>query len=267
MIDTHTHLYLPEFTDDGDSQAGQSAAVERALKAGVDTMIFPNVGLDTIAPMYAVAAAWPANTRMAMGLHPTEIKEDYEQDLERIIDELHNPQTVQYVAVGEVGIDLYWDRTFERQQMEALDRQAAEAVRAGLPLILHCREGLDQTLDVLSGHRGARFLFHSFGGSENDVERIRRTLGDACLFGINGIVTFKNSTLREVLPAIGLDHIVTETDSPYLAPVPYRGKRNESSYVPLIVDAIAVALSVDRDEVSETTSATAKEFFRLNSGN
>ncbi len=209
MIDTHTHLYLPEFTDDGDSQAGQSAAVERALKAGVDTMIFPNVGLDTIAPMNALAAAWPANTRMAMGLHPTEIKEDYEQDLERIIDELHNPQTVQYVAVGEVGIDLYWDRTFERQQMEALDRQAAEAVRAGLPLILHCREGLDQTLDVLSGHRGARFLFHSFGGSENDVERIRRTLGDACLFGINGIVTFKNSTLREVLPAIGLDHIVT----------------------------------------------------------
>ena len=97
MIDTHTHLYLPEFTDDGDLQAGQSAAVERALKAGVDTMIFPNVGLDTIAPMNALAAAWPANTRMAMGLHPTEIKEDYEQDLERIIDELHNPQTVQYV--------------------------------------------------------------------------------------------------------------------------------------------------------------------------
>jgi len=267
MIDTHTHLYLPEFADEADTGIepghGQSAAVERAVEAGVDTLIFPNVGLDTIAPMNALAAMWPENTFMAMGLHPTEIGDNYSEALATVLDELRNPQRTSYIAVGEVGIDLYWDRTFEQQQMDALDIQATAADELGLPVIIHCRDGLDQTIEVLSGHPAGRFLFHSFGGSTDDVDRIRRRLGDDCCFGINGIVTFKNSTLRDVLPSIGLRHIVTETDSPYLAPVPYRGKRNESAYIPLIIKTISSATGASPAEVADISSDNARRFFGI----
>ncbi len=166
-----------------------------------------------------------------------------------------------YVAVGEVGIDLYWDKTFEAEQMEAFDIQLAAAESFGLPVIIHQREALAQTLEVLSGHKSVRAVFHSFGGSEADVERVR-SLGDY-YFGINGIVTFKNSGLASVLPHIGLDRILTETDAPYLAPVPYRGKRNESSYIPHIVDKIAASLSAERLDVEAATVANAKTFFKL----
>ena len=264
MIDTHTHLYLAEFDDPtaADPSSGRGAAVERAVAAGVDMMVFPNVDLGTIAPMRALSALYPSHTRMAMGLHPTEVRETWRDDLGQVLDELH-AHAADYCAVGEVGIDLYWDRTFEREQMEVLDLQAREASALGLPMIIHCREGLDHALEVLQGHPGVRCVFHSFGGTTADVERIRRTGHGDHYFGINGIVTFKNSGLRSVLPAIGAERILTETDSPYLAPVPHRGKRNESAYIPLIVEAIAAATGRSAAEISALTTANAKSFFNL----
>ena len=165
------------------------------------------------------------------------------------------------MAVGEVGIDLYWDATFRREQMEAFAMQVEKARELGLPVIIHCRDGLDEVLEVLAGYRGVPAVFHSFGGTAQDVERIR-ALGDYW-FGINGIVTFKNSKLREVLPAIGLDRLLLETDSPYLAPVPNRGKRNESAFLPHIAAHIAQHLGLTTTQVAEATTANARQFFRL----
>lgn len=255
LIDTHTHLYLPEFEPDSDG------AVNRAVDAGVGMMIFPNVDTSTVGPMRALALRHPDNVRMAMGLHPTEVNADTTGTLDDIMAELH-ANAGQYCAVGEIGIDLYWDKTFVAEQMEAFERQCREAVRLGLPVIIHCRDGLDQTLEVLDGldHRPCG-VFHSFGGTADDVERIRRT-GDF-YFGINGIVTFKNSRLADTLPAIGLDRILLETDSPYLAPVPHRGRRNESSYLIHIAARVADALGCTMQQVEDATTYSARTLFNI----
>ena len=262
MTDTHTHLYLPDFRTESDGgEAGAAAAVARAVDSGVEMMVFPNVNADTIEPMKRLSALFPQNTCMAMGLHPTEFGADYDDALEIITDELR-ANRASYVAVGEIGIDLYWDKTYEREQMEVFDRQLSLASELSLPVIIHCREGLDRTLEVLSGHKDVRAVFHSFGGSADDVQKIRGRFGD-CMFGINGIVTFKNSRLREVLPEIGLQRILTETDSPYLTPVPFRGRRNESAYIKYTVQAIATALGLTFEETEEATVKAASDFFRI----
>lgn len=255
MIDTHTHLYLSEFEPDG----GGEAAVRRAIDAGVETLIFPNVDLDSIDPLAKLAAKFPENIRIAKGLHPTEVKADWQTVLNEILayKELPSPP----VAIGEIGIDLYWDKTFRSEQMDAFDYQCSLAQDRDLPVIIHCRDGLDEVLEVLGGHGGLRGVFHSFGGTPKDVARIRKT-GDF-YFGINGIVTFKNSKLDITLPSIGLDRIVLETDSPYLAPVPHRGKRNESSYIPLIAAKIAEVLNADKAVVTAATTANAQALFGL----
>ena len=254
MIDTHTHLYLPEFADDN----GGESAVRRALAAGVDWMIFPAVDPASVAPMLELAGKFPENISVAMGLHPTEVTAKWRDDLETMMSHLEsNPEG--YVAVGEVGIDLYWDKTFEQEQMQVLEHQAQAARRLGLPLIIHCREGLDQTLEVLENYPDIRSVFHSFGGSTEDVERIRRKLDP--MFGINGIVTFKNSKLGEVLPAIGAERIVLETDSPYLAPVPKRGKRNESSFLPYIAASVAQYLGRTGSEIDKITTKNVESLF------
>ncbi|MDE6288901.1 MAG: TatD family hydrolase, partial [Muribaculaceae bacterium] len=157
MIDTHTHLYLPDFNPDG----GGEAAVERAFAAGVDRMIFPNVDAASVEPLERLAAKYPGKVFRAMGLHPTEVNGEWRPVVDAMMERMDADPT--YVAVGEVGIDLYWDKTFEQEQMEAFDFQVAESVKRGLPLIIHCREGLPQALEVLSGHPEARGVFHSFG--------------------------------------------------------------------------------------------------------
>lgn len=254
MIDTHTHLYMPEFDADG----GGEAAVRRALAAGVGHIIFPNVDLASIDPMLGLAVKFPDKISCAMGLHPTELGDDPQSTLAAVMTRLGDGKD--YVAVGEVGIDLYWDASRRDEQMQVFDIQCARAVELGLPLIIHCRDGLDETLEVLKGHPGARAVFHSFGGTQADVERIR-SLGDF-YFGINGIVTFKNSQLREVLPVIGLDRILLETDSPYLAPVPNRGRRNESAFLPYIAAHIADNLPGESlESVSRATDANARRLF------
>ena len=192
------------------------------------------------------------------GLHPTEVKEGWQTELAFIEQDI---RAGCYSAVGEVGIDLYWDKTFEREQMRALDRQLSVASELGLPVIIHCREGLDRVLEVMQGHRGVGAVFHSFGGTVGDVERIC-SVGDY-YFGINGIVTFKNSTLRDVLPAIPRERILTETDAPFLAPVPFRGRRNESAMIAYVVEAVAHSLSITPREADMLTAANARRFFNI----
>ena len=194
---------------------------------------------------------------MAMGLHPIEVNDSADDTLSAIL-ELFG-QRDDYVAVGEVGIDLYWDATFRDRQMDVFDRQLGFASSHNLPVIIHCRNGLDETLECLSGHRDVRAVFHSFGGTVDDVERIR-ALGDY-YFGINGIVTFKNSTLRSVLPAIPTNRILLETDAPYLAPVPHHGKKNESSYLPFIAATVAKSLGLSVEDIAKTTASNSVELF------
>lgn len=271
MIDTHTHLYLSEFNVDGDSPR---AAVDRALAAGVGRMVMPNVDLSTITPLRELADARPQAVAMAMGFHPTEVGPDWQTAVDRIEAELRGPDGGCFVAVGEVGIDLYWDATYRREQMDAFDRQCRLAATLGLPVIIHCRNGLNETLDILEGLPvpPPAIVMHCFGGTAEDVELTRRRAAaiPQIFFGIGGVVTFKKSTLPDALPAIGLENIVLETDSPYLAPTPHRGRRNESAFLPLIADKIGSILLPDLPEAERlnrveaaTTAAALRLFPRL----
>lgn len=259
LIDTHTHLYLEDFAEDGHGEA----AVHRALDAGVGKMVFPNVDLTTIEPMKVLAGKFPGVVSMAMGLHPTEVKDSWADDTEAALTELMTMQEgkLLYKALGEVGIDLYWDKTFEREQMLSLEKQISKAVELNLPVIIHCRDGQAQVLEVLQGFPQAQAVFHSFGGTAKDVDDIRR-VGDY-YFGINGIVTFKNCKVREALPEITLDRLMLETDSPYLAPVPHRGKRNESAFMTHTAAHIAAYLDVPVKEIEDRTTGNAESFFGI----
>lgn len=254
MIDSHSHIYLEEF------DADRSDVVARARQAGVRHLVLPNVDLDTVEPMMALHRAFPAYTSVAMGLHPTSVGENFRSDLAAVKAIFDRGG---FVAVGEVGIDLYWDKTYRNEQIEVFDEQLRWAERTCLPVIIHCREGLDEILWTFDNYGGTlpKCVFHSFGGTVDDVEAIRRR-GDF-LFGINGIVTFKNSKLGDVMPAIGLDRILLETDCPYLTPVPFRGRRNESAYIPHIAAKIAELLGTTTDEVSARTDANAQRFFDI----
>lgn len=255
FIDTHTHLSVEDFENGGVD------AVRKAIEAGVVTMVLPGTSLDELEAMKVLAAKFPDNLRMFIGLHPTELTDNPTYALGVIRRELESPGAG-YVGVGEIGIDLHEDAAGAETQMQAFDAQCRMALEFGLPVNIHCRDGLDQVLEVLSGlpvvPRGA---FHCFGGTPADVARIRE-VGDF-YFGINGIVTFKNSGLRDTLPSIGLDRIILETDSPYLAPVPYRGKRNDSSFIPIIASQIAATLEVPLEKVAEVTTASARKLYDL----
>ncbi|MDE6854357.1 MAG: TatD family hydrolase [Muribaculaceae bacterium] len=265
MIDTHTHLYMPEFAFEGQddkSFEGQCDAVDRAVMAGVEMMILPNVDRDSVSPLLGLHRLRPDSTAVAMGLHPTEVRANWREELDYAMSVLGS-DAARWCAVGEVGIDLYWDKTFENEQMQAFDIQAARAQELGLPLIIHCRDGLSQTLEVLQGHKGVDAVFHSFGGSEQDAEAIKRAGDGRFYFGINGIVTFKNSSLRTVLPVIGADRLLIETDSPYLAPVPHRGRRNESAYITHILATVAHALGISAGDAEAATTQNTRNLFRL----
>lgn len=269
IIDTHTHLYIDEFAGD------EATAVKRAIDAGVGFMIFPNIDASTVEPMKRLHRAFPANTATAIGLHPTEVTDaPIDEQLFFVNQELAATGTHKigsanelstsddYVAVGEIGIDLYWDKTYREQQMQVFERQLQMAAERSLPVIIHCREGLDETLEVIEGVKGVTGVFHSFGGTVADVEEVRQRAGDF-YFGINGIVTFKNSKLRTVLPEITLDRILLETDSPYLAPVPHRGKRNESAFIIHTAAYVASTLNLSPEQVAKATTLNASRLFRL----
>ena len=255
MIDTHTHIYMPEFDDD------REAVVQRAAAAGVNVMLLPNVDEESIEPLHRCIAQYPVNCYAAMGLHPTSVTENYLSQLAGIrpLFDTHG-----YCAVGEIGIDLYWDKTFRNEQCEAFAVQIAWAKELSLPIIIHCREAFEETLQTLSRFERNTVcgVFHSFTGTPEQVERIRREAGDF-YFGINGIVTFKNARLDGLVRAIGIERILLETDAPYLAPVPYRGRRNEPAYIPYMASRIADILGLSLEQVEAATTANACNLFGL----
>lgn len=262
MTDTHTHLYMADaFPDGGD------AAVQRALDAGISHMVLPNVNLDSVAPLLALHYRHPECTSVAAGLHPSDVDGDWQAQIREIFARFEEAGSV---AVGEVGVDLYHDSTFRTQQMDAFGHQLDLAYTLRLPVIIHCRQALDETLHVLSlmGERKVPLLFHSFTGTPHEARRIIEETGEMgygkVLFGINGVVTFKNApALREALGVTGISRIVLETDSPYLSPVPHRGKTNESARIVEICNAVASTLGMNPREASRITDCNAKEFFKL----
>ena len=254
MIDSHSHIYCDAFDDDRD------AVVQRAREAGVRHIVLPNENLESVPRLAAMHRQYPDYVSMTLGLHPEDVHDDYLDVLGTMRPML---DTYPVVAIGEIGMDLYWDKTWREQQKHALDIQLHWCHERDLPFIIHCREALDDILDVI-GHLDCpvpRGVFHSFTGTPQEVERIRER-GDF-YFGINGIVTFKKSAVPQLLPVIGLNRLLLETDSPYLAPVPNRGKRNESANIPYINAFIAQLMGISTDEVSAATDRNARQLFNL----
>ena len=264
MIDTHTHLYMDSFSKEDPD--GCQAAVDRAVDAGVELMILPAVDRESAAEVAALHAIRPDCTRTAMGLHPTEVGKDWREELDDIIATLSPTSPV---AIGEVGIDLYWDDSNLSLQKDAFVAQLLLAEKLDLPVIIHCRDGVEVCCECIekaktlsSSGKLPQLVFHSFTGSPDDVRRIREVCDP--YFGINGVVTFKNAaSLPDAVKAIGVDRLLLETDSPYLAPVPKRGRRNESSYLPFVNSKIAEILSLSPQEIEEATTRNAKKVFRI----
>lgn len=252
IFDTHTHIYLSEFDEDC------QLVVQRAKESGVVMMMLPNVDIETIEPLKRVLNRYPDCCIAAMGLHPTSVEEDYIQQLQQVYKEL---LCGNYRAVGEIGIDLYWDKTYRSQQIEVFAEQLKWAKAMSLPVIIHNREALNDTLQTLKQNPVEKFVMHSFGGTPEDVKRVRE-VGDA-YFGINGVVTFKNARLDDTIREIGISRLLVETDAPYLTPVPYRGKRNEPSYIVNTINKIAEVLEISASDVQKATFDNAVKFFSL----
>ena len=262
MTDTHTHLYFEEDYPAG--EGGGGAAVDRALAVGVSRLIFPCVDLESAEPLLALHHQYPAETFTAFGLHPTEVGPDWRQEVREISARFAEEKPV---AVGEIGIDLYHDATWRSRQMDAFGEQLQMASELHLPVIIHCRSGLDETLEILSGfskEQRPEVVFHSFTYGPEEARRILEECGDDTIFGFNGVATFKNAAeVREAVKRVGIDRIVLETDSPYLSPTPLRGRRNESSNIPLIRDVIAACCGVSPEETEQITDRNASRLFHL----
>lgn len=250
MIDTHSHIYGPEFDDD------RAEVLQRAMQAGVDKVLLPNINEESIGPMLQVVREYPGVCYPMMGLHPEDVKEDWAEVLDRMETKLDG-----MIAVGEVGLDFYWDSTFRKEQIDAFERQICWAKEHGLPLVVHMRKAEQELLEAMERHKsdGLRGVFHCFGGSKETAARMLKHEG--FVLGIGGVVTFKNSRLAETLRHVPLDRIVLETDAPYLAPVPCRGKRNEPSYVVHVAKFLSNIYNVSLEEVNAVTNSTVGRVF------
>lgn len=254
MIDTHSHLYEDEFKDD------RAEAVERLLAAGVHKVLLPNIDVESWSKMVALEDSNPQLFSSMIGLHPTSVTEHYKDDLATLKATIGQRK---YVAVGEIGLDYYWDRTFYAEQQDAFREQVGWAVDLGLPVALHVRKAMDETIAVLKqfDKSDLRGVFHSFSGTIEMSREIVR-LGDF-YYGINGVVTFKNAGIAEVVKELPLERLLLETDCPYLTPVPFRGKRNETSYVVYVAKKIAEVKGISVEEVAEATTRNAERLFGL----
>lgn len=254
LIDTHIHLYDDTFQSDLES------VVSKAQLNGVTKMLMPNVDQNSVEPMKQIASTYPGVCMPMIGLHPCYVKEDYQEQLTMIEAEL---ATNTYIAVGEIGLDLYWDKTFFEQQKEAFLIQTKWAIKHHLPIAIHCREATMETIKLLKPLVSEELtgVFHCFSGS---AETAKEVIEMGFYLGIGGVVTFKNAGLEKVLPTVPLDRIVLETDGPYLAPIPFRGKRNESSYLTYIAKRIAEIYGISTEEIAQHTTANATKLFKLN---
>lgn len=255
LIDSHSHLFLEEFAED------LPLVMERARAAGVSHIFMPNIDSTTIEPMLSVCDAYKGYCFPMIGLHPTSINESYEAELIIVGERLAAPN--EFVAIGEIGLDLYWDKTYLRQQIIAFERQIEWALEYKLPIVIHCRDAFEPICEVLQKYKKASLtgIFHSFTGTEEEAIRLLEFTG--FMIGINGVVTFKKSSLPEVLPAIPLNRIVLETDSPYLTPMPNRGKRNESANVKYTLIKVAEAYGEAPELVARVTSDNALKVFGM----
>lgn len=254
MIDTHTHLYFPDYGEEID------AIMDKCRDAGVSHFVLPNVDEASLSEMKKFHRKFPDVTSMAIGIHPTEVKEYWKDFMGTMEKELESGE---YVAVGEIGIDLYWDASTLPLQGEAFVHQLGMAEKYRLPVIIHSRNAFEETMQVIEELKPTvPLIFHSFTGTKDDVDRIRK--GCDPYFGINGVVTYKNAPdLREALPVIGINRIVLETDAPFLTPVPHRGKRNDSGYLPFIRDKVAEVLEIEAEEVDKATDSNARAIFMI----
>ncbi|NOU61665.1 TatD family hydrolase [Marinifilum caeruleilacunae] len=253
LIDTHSHIYSKEFN--GDIQE----IIENSKEAGVEKILLPNIDSESIEPMHALEEMFPGYCIPMMGLHPTSVKENYEEELALCKNWLESKK---YCAVGEIGIDLYWDKSFVKEQQIAFDTQINWALQYNLPIVIHSRESFDEIFEILDNYKDSQLkgVFHSFSGN---IEQANKAIELGFLLGINGIVTFKNSGLDKTVAQVPPEKLMLETDAPYLAPVPKRGKRNESSYVRYTANKIAEIYQTDISKVAEITSRNARNLFKL----
>ncbi|OAJ95530.1 TatD family hydrolase [Vibrio bivalvicida] len=253
MIDTHAHIYATEFDTDRDQ------VVQRALAQGIDKILLPNIDLDSIEPMLRTEAEYPDVCRSMMGLHPCYVNADVKQSLDIIHSwfDKHN-----FIAVGEIGIDLYWDKTFKSEQEMAFITQLNWAKEMKLPVVIHTRDSIEETLTLLRQEQDGSLsgVFHCFGGSVEEAKAIN-DLGFH--LGLGGVSTFKNGGMDKVIPHLDMDYVILETDCPYLAPVPHRGKRNEPAYTSLVAQRVADLREISVEQVDSLTTHNAKTLFSL----
>jgi len=252
-IDTHTHLYLPEFDGDRDE------VVNRAVSSGITKMLLPNIDINSVDQMLSVESRYRGICFPMTGLHPTSVREDYRYQLD-ILEELNSKH--KFVAIGEIGVDLYWDKTYLKEQLLAFKRQVAFALDKKLPVVIHARESFPEVFSVLKEFEGSGLngVFHAFAGSMDDAEK---AIGMGFMLGIGGVVTFKNSGLDKIVKETGPESLILETDSPYLAPVPHRGKRNESSYIQIINKKLAEIFGMSQEVVASITFSNSSRLFML----
>lgn len=255
IIDTHTHLFNPEFDID------RIEMIARAIDSGVMYMLMPNVDIQSIGSLKKTSNQFPQNCLPMMGIHPCSIGTNYKRELNIIQEELY---TLKYIGVGEIGLDLHWDKTFQEQQAEAFIEQCRWANELGLPVSMHTREATPWAIELLRKEKlqNLKGVFHCFSGS---VEEAKTIIGMGFSLGIGGVVTYKNSNLKEILSQISLTHIVLETDAPYLAPVPFRGKRNEPSHLIHVVKTLADIYQESTEKICTQTSINAKNLFSIES--
>ncbi|WP_282783585.1 TatD family hydrolase [Phaeodactylibacter xiamenensis] len=253
LIDTHAHLYSRKF------DADRAEMVERAMESGVDRFFLPNIDHASIEGMLKMEEDYPGQCFAMMGIHPCSIKENYKEEL-AVVEKWLGERP--FCAIGEIGIDLYWDKTHFRQQQDAFRQQIQWAKALDIPIVIHSRDATAEVLEILDEQKDERLrgIFHCFTGT---LEEARRIIDLDFYLGIGGVVTFKNGGLDKVVQEISLEHLVLETDAPYLAPVPKRGKRNESAYVRLVAEKIAAVQQVPFSEVARQTTANAEALFRV----
>ena len=253
MIDTHTHLYSEEF------DADRTEMIARAKAAGVTRCFIPAIDASYTQRMFQLKNDYPDYVFLMNGLHPCSVKENYQEELAHVENLM---QSHFFCAIGEIGIDLYWDKTFLKEQQEAFAWQIQLAKKHKLPIVIHCREAFEEVFEVLESEKGDDLfgIFHCFTGTE---EQAHRAIGYGLHLGIGGVVTFKNGKLDQFLKNIDLQHLVLETDSPYLAPVPYRGKRNESAYIVQVMQKLSDIYALPESEIERITNANATKIFQL----
>lgn len=254
-VDSHSHIYEEEFRED------QEEVVERTREAGIEYVILPDIDSESRPRMLHLEEQHPEMMRPLVGLHPTSVHENFREELAKVEKEAG---THRYYGIGECGIDLYWDKTFYKEQIRVFEHQLGMAKDLNFPVIIHSRDSLDIILEILKKHPYIPGILHCFPG---DPDQAREAIDMGFLLGIGGVVTFKKSLMAGVVQEIGPDHLVLETDAPYLSPVPYRGKRNESSYIPLIAQKIAELTATEIKKIEEITTRNAMNLFNLHSEN